>query len=115
MIFYARAENTYQSIARNVYRSDTYAQAPALYNRDHLLATPAAKEHPETILAGQRVYEPPVRILKRVMARSSPIRPMRPARVSPPASRPGSPRPPVQPPRFFPRNAIVFAVEAKCS
>ncbi len=61
----ARAGDTFQGIARDYYHSDTYAQALMLYNRDHLLATTATKEHPETILAGQRVYEPPVRILKR--------------------------------------------------
>ena len=63
--FQSRAGDSWQSIARDVYRSDNYAQALMLYNRDYPTATPATQQHPETIVAGQKILVPPARILKR--------------------------------------------------
>lgn len=65
-LYLARAGDTYQSIARDYYKSDKYGQALMLYNRDYDGQSPdASKRDPAAIVSGQKIFVPPERILKR--------------------------------------------------
>jgi hypothetical protein len=65
-LYVARTGDTYQTIARNYYKSEKYGQALMLYNRDYDgQATEASKRDPAAIAPGQKIYVPPERILKR--------------------------------------------------
>ena len=63
--FTSRTGDTYQSLAQEKYGSASYGQALMLYNRDYPMATDATKRDPETIVASQTIFIPPVRILQR--------------------------------------------------
>ncbi len=63
--YQSRQGETYQSIARDQYKSNRFAEALMDYNRDYPLATDTTRSNPTVIVPGQTIYLPPVRILQR--------------------------------------------------
>jgi hypothetical protein len=96
--YQSRQGDTYQSIARDQYNSDRFAEALMDYNRDYPLATDATRSNPSVIVPGQTIYLPPIRILQREYG--SVIPEQSAAAPGSPASRPtvaGSPAPAIAP------------------
>ena len=56
--------DTFETISYHFYFTDRYAQALALFNRDHPLASTNAKLDPRALQVNQSVYIPPISILK---------------------------------------------------
>jgi hypothetical protein len=63
--FACQVNETYQTISQKFYRTDKYARALFLFNRDHPLATDGAKVDPPILKQGQPVYIPPSSILEK--------------------------------------------------
>ncbi|HXG10205.1 MAG TPA: LysM peptidoglycan-binding domain-containing protein [Gemmataceae bacterium] len=57
--------DTFESISTQFYRTNKYAQALLLFNRNHPLAGIGVRQEPPTLQPGQPVYIPPTRILEK--------------------------------------------------
>ena len=112
--FSSRPGDTYQNLAQEKYGSARYGQALMLYNRDYPLATPATQRNPETIVVGQTIYVPPIRILQRqygsvIPDQSAAVPPPQGAESRLPLRQPSPAR------RRCLRSAIACPAAARCS
>jgi hypothetical protein len=81
-----KANDTFRSVSQAVYQTDAYDQALLLFNRNHPLANDSIKQNPPQLQAGQPIYIPPLRILRKYYAASTPeVKDAAPARTEGPA------------------------------
>jgi hypothetical protein len=104
--------DSYRALSREYYRSEAYAEALQLFNRNHPRASPAAQRD-GSLVPGDTVYIPPVKILEQrhgAVISAAPARPAAGAPGAPPAVVPASFVAPVAPadaprPRYQVRQA----------
>jgi hypothetical protein len=60
-----KAGETLATVSMQFYRTDKYAQALLLFNRNHPLASPGLRQDPPVLQPGQAVFIPPTRILEK--------------------------------------------------
>lgn len=68
LTYRCQAGDSFQSISLAMYKSDRYARALQLHNRNHPRATDNVRQDPPTLPPGQAVYVPPQRVLEKQYA-----------------------------------------------
>jgi hypothetical protein len=63
-----KPNDSFRSISQLKYRTDQYERALLLFNRNHPLAQAGVKQEPPQLQAGQDIFIPPERILKKYYA-----------------------------------------------
>jgi hypothetical protein len=63
--YVCKSNDSFQSISRDKYTTDKYANALMTFNRAHPLAADGIRNEPPTLKAGQPVYIPPLEILEK--------------------------------------------------
>jgi hypothetical protein len=80
----AKAGETFATISMQFYRTDKYAQALLLFNRNHPLAAIGVRQDPPVLQPGQPVFIPPTSILEKRYGSIIPeLTPLAPARIAP--------------------------------
>jgi hypothetical protein len=83
MTYRCQPQDTFATVSTKFYRTDKYARALQMFNRNHPRATDGVKLDPP-MLAGQSVYVPPVRILEKDYAAFVPnLTPVPPLKATP--------------------------------
>jgi nucleoid-associated protein YgaU len=84
----------FEDISVKFYKTDKYAQALLLFNRNHPRATAGVRQDPPALAAGQSVYIPPLRVLQKQFATAIPDHEPINSASTPNAASPDAPNPP---------------------
>jgi len=64
-VYRCKAGDSFDKISQRYYQTDKYAQALEAFNRNHPQAGDAIRQQPGNLATGQRVYIPPIAILRK--------------------------------------------------